>query len=473
MTPAPSCAISLGLFPRLMGIVYLLAFASLLVQVQGLYGSRGILPIRNYTDALSQHYGLNACRYYPSIFWLSTSDAFITGCAGLGVFLSLYLVTGLPPLPALIILWLIYLSFTTMGQEFLSYQWDALLLETGFMTIFLPLAAPAPPMVCLAYQFFFFRFILSAGVVKLASRDPNWRNLSAICFHYETQPIPNRISWYTHQLPEWVQKLSTLGTFFFELGVPFLALGPSPLRLACFCLLAFFQVLIMLTGNYGFFNILAIVLAVPLLDDRYMGILGLSKPLPVPTASTPFMAELASVIFLVFLLLNVLQLLRLFVRPHWLSLILSRCGLWHISSPYGLFAIMTVDRFEFVIEGSDDLKNWQPYEFIWKPGDPAFPPRQAAPHQPRLDWQMWFAALNPTYIEPWLAQLVQRLLEGSPSVLSLFRHIPFHDAPPAFIRLVVYRYHFSDMTTKRESGHWWNRTATGMTSPISLEVRKQ
>lgn len=214
MTSVPSSQIALAIFPRLLGLVYLLAFVSLLIQVRGLYGSRGILPIRDYSAALRRNLGVTGCRRFPSLFWFNQSDAFITGCAGMGVFLALLLAGGIVTLPALILLWLIYLSFASMGQEFLSYQWDALLLETGFMTIFLLLATPAPPLVCLAYQFFIFRFILSAGVVKLASGDPNWRNLRALCFHYETQPLPNRVAWYAHQLPEWVQKLSVLGTFF-------------------------------------------------------------------------------------------------------------------------------------------------------------------------------------------------------------------------------------------------------------------
>jgi len=470
MTPdAASSAMALVLFPRLLGAVYLLAFVSLFVQLQGLYGSQGILPIREFAVALREQLGMKGCRHFPSIFWFNSSDAFITGCAGAGVGLSLLLMMGNAQLPALILLWLIYLSFSTMGQEFLSYQWDALLLETGFMTIFLPLAAPPPPMVCLAYQFFIFRFMLSAGVVKLTSRDPNWRNLSALRFHYETQPIPNRIAWYAHQMPEWVQKFSTLGTFLFELAVPFLALGPAPLRLACFCLLVSFQGLIILTGNYGFFNVLTIVLAVPLLDDRYLGFTGLSPSLPAHSAGSPFMPDLVSAVFLLFLLLNVLQLLRLFVQPHWLSLLLARCGRWWISSPYGLFAVMTVDRFEFVIEGSNDLKGWKPYEFRWKPGDPAIPPQQAAPHQPRLDWQMWFAALNPAFVEPWLKRLVLRLLEGSPAVLALIRTVPFRDVPPGYIRLVVFRYHFTDLSTKRSSGRWWDRTEIGMSAPMTLK----
>lgn len=209
----------------------------------------------------------------------------------------------------------------------------------------------------------------------------------------------------------------------------------------------------------------------PLLDDRYLGLAGLSPALPAQTAGRSFVPDMVSVVFLLFLLLNVLQLLRLFVRPHWLSLVLAGCGRWWVSNPYGLFAVMTVDRFEFVIEGSNDLKVWQPYEFRWKPGDPAIPPQQAAPHQPRLDWQMWFAALNPAFVEPWLKSLLMRLLEGSPAVLALFLSVPFRDLPPAYIRLVVFRYHFTDIATRLSSGMWWYRTEVGMSAPMTLKGR--
>lgn len=460
-----SYSIAIGYVPRLLGWVYLLAFVSLLVQVKGLYGSQGILPIRELVTGLRGKPGLRGVLRFPSIFWLDSSDIFLSASAALGVCLSVYLLAGLPPLPALILLWLIYLSFVSLGREFLSYQWDALLLETGFMTIFLPLAASTSPVVWLAYQLFIFRFMLSAGTVKLTSRDPNWRNLRAMSFHYETQPIPNRLAWYAHQLPEGVQKLSTLGTFLFEIIVPFLALGPAPFKLACICLLVFFQGLIILTGNYGFFNVLTIVLAVPLLENRYLNWLG---PPPPAAGDTPFPVVLAGVVFGVFILLNCLQLIRLFLRPPWVTHILARAGRWQISNPYGLFAVMTTERYEFVIEGSRDQKGWLPYEFRWKPGDPSNPPRQAAPHQPRLDWQMWFAALNPAYVEPWLSRLVERLLEGSPSVLHLFLSIPYPDAPPEYIRLVVYRYHFSDAATKRSSGRWWLRDEIGRSEPMSL-----
>lgn len=453
------------LFPRLLGGVYLLAFGSLLFQVRGLYGAQGILPIATFLEELRAGLGKRAYRLCPSLFWLNSSDAaLVAGCL-LGVLLALLLMAGLAPVPLLFLLWLLYLSFVAAGQDFLSFQWDTLLLETGFMTIFLPLAAPAPWLVVFTYCFFLFRFMVSSGAVKLLSGDPNWRNLSAMCYHYETQPIPNRLAWYAHRQPVALQKVGTLMTFFFELALPFLALGPQPARLCCFVLMVLFQALIFATGNYGFFNILTVVLSVPLLDDR---LLAPYLELPAATASGP--ASLAlSLIFGVFLLLNLGQLMALFYRPAWFRQLLRWLSPFMISNHYGLFAVMTTERFEFAIEGSRDGKEWLEYEFRWKPGDPRRPPRQAAPYHPRLDWQMWFAALNPGEIEPWLGSLIVQLLQGSPAVLPLFKHTPFPDSPPAYLRLSVYRYHFSTRQVKRARGVWWERTLLGRFQPMALK----
>jgi lipase maturation factor 1 len=469
-----SSVISQWLFLKLLGGVYFLAFGSLALQVPGLYGSRGILPIRDSVAAARAEYGARGFRYFPSLFWLNSGDLFLAAAPLVGMVLCLVLLftSGFVAAVVLALLWLLYLSFVALGQEFLSFQWDALLLETGFMAIFFSLATPPPLLVMFAWWFFLFRFIFSSGAVKLTSGDPTWRNLTALSCHYETQPLPNRVGWYAHHLPAPAQKLSTLGTFFFELAVPFLALGPAPLRLAAFFLLVFFQALIFATGNYGFFNILTIALCVPLLDDRYLGFLG-DRLLSAHTApAAPALEVLVTALFTIFLLLNLLQLVRLFWRPAWLSRILAWPDQARITSSYGLFAVMTTERYEFVIEGSNDLTDWRPYEFRWKPGDPTVPPRQAAPHQPRLDWQMWFAALHPWYIEPWLKNLVRRLLEGSEPVLALLRENPFPDAPPAHIRLAVYQYHFAGMQSRRATGRWWERTHIETSPPMALKHQR-
>lgn len=452
------------LFPRLLGVVYLVAFASLLSQVLGLYGSRGILPVAEYLQAVRDAVGNDCYRICPTLFWFRCSDTSLAvGCL-LGVALSLLLAAGFGPIPLLIPLWVLYLSYTSAGQEFLSYQWDALLLETGFMTIFLPLAQDAPPVVVFAYRFFLFRFMLSSGLVKLMSGDRTWRDLSAMEYHYWTQPLPNRVAWYVGHLPPVVQRFSTLATLFLELAVPFLALGAQSGRLAGFCLLIAFQALIFATGNFGFFNILTAVLAFPLLDDQLLrGVIPLN-PTPGPYLPPPF----TSALFGVFLALNALQLVALVYRPRWLNRLFAALAPFGISNHYGLFAVMTTQRFEFVIEGSTDKKVWRPYEFRWKPGDPRRAPGQVAPHQPRLDWQMWFAALDPRSMEPWLASLVMRLLRPSPPVLRLLKTIPFPDSPPTYIRITVYSYTFTDLATKRRDKTWWERKKVGHFPPISL-----
>ena len=416
----PSAEIMPWLFPKLLGAVYCLAFTSLLTQVEGLYGTRGILPIHDYLAELKAVLGRRAYRLCPTLFWLNDSDSALTGGAILGSVLALLLIADAPPVPLLFLLWLLYLSYVTAGQEFLGYQWDALLLEIGFMTIFLPLVQPAPYLVVFTYRLFLFRFMFSSGVVKLASGDPTWRNLTALSYHYETQPLPNRLGWLAHHMPVKVQKLATLVALIFELAVPFLAFGPAQARLAAFLLLVFFQGLIFATGNYGFFNILAAVLAVPLLDDRHFGLVSSVSPPAGEAASI-----MVCIVFFLFIILNCCQLLRLFHRSGALHRVLALPGSLMISNSYGLFAVMTTTRYEFIVEGSNDQQEWLPYEFYAKPGNPFRPPRQVAPHQPRLDWQMWFAALDPRVVEPWLAKLLVRLLEGSPAVLHLLDTNPF------------------------------------------------
>lgn len=455
------------LFPRFLGGVYFVAFMSLLIQVRGLFCSSGILPIASYLAAYREEVGKADPLTCPTLFWWKSSDRAIVGSALLGAFLSILLVAGGPPVPLLLLLWLLYLSFVAAGQEFLSYQWDTLLLEIGFMTIFLPLAAPSPPVVVFTYRFFLFRFMISAGAVKLLSGDPTWRNLTAMSYHYETQPIPNRIAWYAHQQPLRLQKFGTVMTLVLELGAPLLALGPQPARIACFILMILLQLLIFTTGNYGFFNILTMVMALPLLDDPlWMQIVNLPAAYPHEPANM-----VVCVIFAIFLLLNLCQLVMLVHRPRWLIRPFVRMSPFMISNHYGLFAVMTTNRFELVIEGSSDGNEWSEYDFRWKPGDPHRPPGQVAPHMPRLDWQMWFAALNPNTLEPWLKNFIVRLLEGIPDVHALLERNPFPDAPPTYIRVTVYRYHFTDYATRRAQGTWWNRTLIGRFKPMKLQIQ--
>jgi hypothetical protein len=464
----PTYIISQWLFLKLLGIVFGIAFCSLLIQVDGLYGSRGILPIRDLIGPLQKREIARVLAWLPSLFLFHCSDIFIRCCAAAGVAFSVLLLAGFLPALMLVLLWLLYLSFVSVGREFLSFQWDMLLLETGFMAIFFALLTPPPVLVIWGWWLFLFRFIVSAGVVKLTSGDPHWRNLTALRYHYETQPLPNRIAWYAHQLPQTVQKFSTFGTFFFELAVPFFIFGPDPVKYVAFWLLVFFQGLILLTGSYGFFNLLTIVMAVPLLNDNYLQRFAEFVRVPISSQPGTLLTAAVCAVIALLMLFNVLQLIQLFYRSRIFARIIIPLSRWGISSPYGLFAVMTTERFEFVIEGSHDARAWQPYAFRWKPGHPSAPPRQVAPHQPRLDWQMWFAALQPSLIEPWLGKFVLRLLQGSPPVVALLKNNPFQDAPPRYIRVVAYQYHFTDWQTRRTMGTWWRRDLIGASDPLSL-----
>ncbi len=469
LQPDPAYLVSQWLFLKLLGGVYLLAFGSLLVQLAGLYGSRGLRRINDYMVFVRGRPGRKRALNLPSLFWFNSSDYFLKSCAWAGILCSLLLIAGVWPPLMLLILWLIYLSFVAAGQDFLSFQWDTLLLETGFMSIFFALVTPPSLLMMSAYWFFLFRFLISAGTVKLTSNDPTWREMRALSFHYLTQPLPNRLAWHLHQLPDWFQRISTIGTFFFELLVPFLLLLTAPLRLAGGLFSIFFQLLIMGSGNYGFFNLLTLALTVTLVDGRYLEPLQELLSLAPVVSAELWPTVLVSLAFLPFILLNGLQLLHLFYRPAWSARVMQRLAPLMISNSYGLFAVMTTTRLELEIEGSDDLQEWRRYEFRWKPGALQAAPRQVAPHMPRLDWQMWFAALNPYQPPPWLINLQQRLLQGVPAVTALLRNNPFPTAPPTYLRLLLYSYTFTDRTTRRASGDWWQRTLIGQYPPMSLK----
>jgi len=264
------------LFLRLLGLIYLCAFASLWGQLRALIGSHGLLPAVDYLRAVEAATGPARFWALPTLAWLNASDAFIQLLCGAGIVLALLLIVGLLPIPALALLWLAYLSLVNIGQDFLSFQWDALLLETGFLAMFWApngvfprLKHEAPPSLGAVWllRWLLFRLMFFSGVVKLASGDPAWRDLTALSYHYQTQPLPTPLAWYLYQLPLSFHKLSTALTLAVELIVPFAIFAPRRLRLLGAAVLISLQVLIMASGNYAFFNLLAIVLCLTLFDD--------------------------------------------------------------------------------------------------------------------------------------------------------------------------------------------------------------
>jgi hypothetical protein len=405
-------------------------------------------------------------------------------CGG-GIVLSALLILDIAPGPALAALWASYLSLTVIGQIFMGYQWDALLLETGFLAIFFaplqlrprwPRREPSRVTLWLL-RWLLFRLMFSSGLVKLASGDPTWASFTALTSHYETQPLPTPLAWYAHQLPFWFQQLSALGVLVIELLVPFLIFVPlRRARLAAAAALVFLQALIALTGNYTFFNLLAVTLCVLLLDDAFLRrfvperILARFPRHPIrPRYRLWFVVPLAAAILTPSLTLLAAQLgvpLRSLPGPAVDTLRLALP--FHLVGAYGLFANMTTSRPEIVVEGSDDGQNWRAYEFRYKPGDLSRPPPWVAPHQPRLDWQMWFAALGSYEQNLWFGRFLARLLEGSPEVLALLERNPFPDSPPQFVRAILYDYHFTDYAQRSADGRWWRRRELRPYSRYSL-----
>lgn len=476
----PTFRIASDLFVRLLGLTYLFAFVSLLVQVDGLAGPRGILPAQSWFDAAkAQGYGFAQA---PSLCWWLGADAGTLHalCIG-GAICGALLVLGFVPTLAAAAAWLLYLSLCPAFGVFLNFQWDALLLEAGFLGIFLPPLAwrlrPGSPvggskLARFLLVWLLFRLMLGSGVVKLASQDATWWNLSALTYHYWTQPLPPWTAWYFDKMPLWAHKASCWIMFAIELVVPFLVFAPRRLRhFAGVCFLLLMGV-ILASGNYGFFDLLTAFLCVLLFDDhawrklfRFVRL----EPQRTSVVTLWFRRAAVPVLLLVFALTwipfaSVFEATQRLAgigrplpapRPEWLQQVYGTVAPYRSINHYGLFASMTTTRDEISLEGSDDGVTWKEYSFRWKPGDLSRRPPFCVPHMPRLDWQMWFASLGEIRGNPWLVNTMVRLLEGEPAVLDLLATNPFPDKPPTLIRATATPYRFTTATERAETGHWW------------------
>jgi lipase maturation factor 1 len=487
-------------FIRAVGLIYLCAFLSLGMQIFGLIGHDGILPAAEFMDhartQLDQR-GIGLSRHWmlPTLCWVSASDPFLKFLCGAGVAMSVLVVFDIMPAVSLFLLWLVYLSLATVCRDFLGFQWDSLLLEAGLLAIFFAPPQPLPGLrragppsrtVLWLLRWLLFRLMFESGVVKLAAGDENWLKLRALNFHYQTQPLPTWIGWYAHQLPASVQQGCVAFMFIIELAVPFLIFAPRRLRSVGCALLLLLQVVIFLTGNYCFFNLLTMALCVVLLDDRL-----LVKFLPakwpgriLKTAEATEAVEKKSPrgwpvwvtipVAVVILLLSVPQVFYAAGMTRDLPGYPTLAG-WaepfRSVNGYGLFRVMTTRRMEIVVEGSNDGQHWLPYEFKYKPGDVKRRPGFVAPHQPRLDWQMWFAALSDYRENPWFVNFCARLLQGSPEVIKLLEHNPFPNAPPKYIRAEAYEYRFTNFQERRATGAWWHREFEGEYLPV-ISIRQ-
>ena len=466
---APDYWLTRLVMQRALGVVYLIAFLVAVNQFRPLLGERGLLPVPRFLRHVTF---LEA----PSLFHVHYSDRLLMAVAWAGVALSAAVVVGLPDvapvwvaMPVWFALWALYQSIVNVGQVFYGFGWESLLLEGGFLAIFLASGptVPAWPLILL-FRWLVFRVEFGAGLIKLRG-DRCWRDLTCLFYHHETQPMPNPLSWYFHHLPRRFHRLEVLGNHFAQLVVPWFLFAPQPVSSIAGCVILGTQGWLVLSGNFAWLNVLTMTLAVSAFDDRA---LGLAVPVHPPhLAALPLWWQWAVVgVTVLVLVLSYRPVLNL-VSPR--QMMNFSFDPFHLVNTYGAFGSVTKRRFEVVVEGTSDPAaadvRWEEYEFKGKPGDPRRRPRQYAPYHLRLDWLMWFAAMEPVARHQWFIAFAIKLLEGDRATLALLRRNPFPGRAPAAVRARLYLYRFSTPAERREHGVWWVRTPAGdYLPPIEL-----
>jgi hypothetical protein len=457
------------------------AFLVLVRQLGPLIGRDGLLPAVRYLDEVRAAAGTPARAFLalPTLFWFDCSDATLHAAAWTGLVLSAAVLLGVTNAAVQLVLWALYLSFVQIGQLFYGYGWETQLCETGFLAVFLcPLttvgpfpAAPPPVAVIWLLRWLIARIMLGAGLIKLRG-DQCWRDLTCLVWHYETQPVPNPVSWWLNAQPRAFHVAGAAFNYLVELGAPFLVVGPRRLRLVAGVLFVVFQLTLIASGNLSFLNWLTIVPALACFDDRSLAFL-FPRRLPARWAGrspsrTQRAAAIALAVLVAFLSIRPVENL---LSP-WQAMNRSFDPL-HLVNTYGAFGSVGQERYEIILEGTRDREigpdtRWEAYEFPCKPGDVARRPCIISPYHYRLDWQMWFAAMSSAANEPWLVHLVDKLLRGDRDLSSLLARDPFPDEPPRFVRAELYRYQFT--RPGDGSPDWWRRTrvATYM-RPLSLD----
>lgn len=459
-------------FQRALAAVYLVAFLAAANQFRALLGSDGMLPIPDYVRRVP-------FRRAPSLFHWRYSDTLFATVAWAGVALAAVTVGGLTdrlPLPVNMlvwfVLWALYLSIVNVGQRWYGFGWESLLLETGFLAIFLGNAATAPPVLLLiGLRWILFRLEFGAGLIKLRG-DSCWRDLTCLYYHHETQPMPGPLSWFFHHLPKPLHRVEVLANHGTQLVVPFGLFFPQPVSGTCAGIMVVTQLWLVISGNFAWLNWMAIVLGLSVLPDAFWGWL-LRIDLSHPAGATPlWWVALVCAVAAIVLALSYRPARNLMSRHQAMN---ASFDSLHLVNTYGAFGSISRVRYEIVVEGLADPAPgeepvWQEYGFKGKPTDPHRWPRQFAPYHLRLDWLMWFAALSPSYAVPWFARFVERLLRGDAATLRLLAHNPFADRPPRVVRARLYHYRYTTWSEWRSGLGCWERELVGdFLGPVTLE----
>ena len=488
------------LFLRSLGAIYFSAFFSLFFQVRGLIGTTGILPAAEYLRAVTNSMGVARFWYAPTLLWFSAGNHMLMTLVIAGLIASVLLTVNIFPRGMLLICFICFLSFVSAASDFSGYQSDGMLLEAGFLSLFLappgfrPRFAPNnPPIRASVFLLLWewFRIYFESGVAKLASGDPEWRHFTAMDEYYQNGPLPTWIGWYLQHLPHWFHAATAFATLALELVLVFLLFLPRPFRIICFFIVTPWQIGVILTANYTFLNYLVLVLGIFLLDDRFLArfipqfwqakLSQAPQNIPVAlisgeNAPPPWHRAWAGCLSSVKLSLTAILFLWLFYSTSVLLLLMiwrdaplpyapvAALQPFRIADRYGLFAVMTRGRYEIEFQGSNDGENWTAYSFRFKPQNPHEAPRIYAPYQPRFDWNLWFASLGHWRSNPIVPRTEERLLEGSPDVLALFAGNPFPQ-PPRQVRVLLWQYWFTSMQEKRNQGLWWRRQLLGNYAP--------
>jgi hypothetical protein len=456
---------------KLLGAIYLFAWWPFVFQIKGLLGKNGILPIDKYLKIIYSYRGKKAYLLVPSLFWINSSDKALQALVWAGILCSILLLLGVYPAVMLLLLYILFLSLVSTGQSFLSFGWDVLILEFTANCFLLSLTPVPNPLIWISINLLVFRLHFQGGAVKLQSRDPNWRNLTAVYYHYQSQPLPNTIAWYVYRLPMIFHKICCVLALFVEILVPFAFFGTAEMRLIAWILVVGLQIVLWATGNFCYLNHFTVVMATILLSDAYLGYF-FSLPATIPESIFALDVFLyAAGAFLITLQLGNLYEHFFYKSIPLLTPVEQAIAPFHLVNRYGLFAVMTTKRYEIVVEGSADGNEWHEYLFRYKPSELNRRPRRISPYQPRLDWQAWFLPFRSYNNEVWFHNFLVQLLEGRPEVIGLLRHCPFPNLPPQYIRAVMYDYEFTDFEQKKQTGNWWTRQYVGQFSP-TLKLKK-